>query len=58
MVATRPDFFNIDFGVLISCVPQREGDGKRERERERGGMWEKEREMAEIKTLGGGLDKG
>ena len=28
LVATRPDFFNIDFGVLISCVPQREGDGK------------------------------
>ena len=28
-----------------------------ERGRERG-MWEKEREMAEIKTLGGGLDKG
>ena len=33
-------------------------ESERERESERGGMWEKEREIVEIKTLGGGLDKG
>ena len=34
-------------------VRERESESERER-----GMWEKEREIVEIKTLGGGLDKG